>query len=98
MLTCKRCGLTDETVLDIDTGSTCHRELSDCIRRLRSIVDMLPKTADRVPVAPGVDVFHRDFLGGVTEQRAEWAVPFPGLLVCCYSTREAAEAARKVTS
>lgn len=34
MKTCARCGLADETVLDLDTGSACHPELRDCIQAL----------------------------------------------------------------
>ncbi len=63
--------------------------------RLQTIVDKLPKTADGVPVVPGIKVWHRDYLGVVTEEAGVWKPPFPGLLVCCYSTREAAEAAAK---
>lgn len=34
MKTCARCGLADETVLDLDTGSACHPELRHCIEGL----------------------------------------------------------------
>jgi hypothetical protein len=39
--TCARCGLTDATVLDLDTGSACHPELLHCIRRLRERIEAL---------------------------------------------------------
>lgn len=40
-LTCKRCGVSDSGVIDIDTGSHCHRELSHCIEALRREVKQL---------------------------------------------------------
>ena len=66
-------------------------EVLDEIERLRA---MFPKTADGVPVVPGQLVWHRDWRGNVSKAYGEWQSPFPNLLRCCYSTREAAEAAR----
>ena len=34
--TCARCGITDAKVLNLDTGSECHPELSQCIAALRA--------------------------------------------------------------
>ncbi len=61
---------------------------------LQAIVDKLPKTADGVPIVPGMRVYHRDWKGNVTDERTSWAPPYPKVFCCCYSSREAAEAAR----
>ncbi len=37
MNTCKRCGLTDESVVGLVIGGTGHRELSHCILRLKDV-------------------------------------------------------------
>ncbi|MFZ5833207.1 MAG: hypothetical protein ACOY3P_24225 [Planctomycetota bacterium] len=41
MLTCNRCGLTDDTVIDLDIGPTCHRELRHCIAALKAEIERL---------------------------------------------------------
>ena len=70
------------------------------VERLRAVVDRLPHTADGVPVLPGdtvCAVFGGDLVEEVTLQDWRHALPgksggkYPG----CYSTREAAEAARE---
>jgi len=38
---CARCGLTDSTVLDLGTGSTCHPELQHCVKLLQAEVERL---------------------------------------------------------
>ena len=92
-------------------GALTVRRLAMQRDRLRAIVDRLPKTADGVPIVPGMKVYPlfpiddpefsedddyatcvlklRDALTGETFEPNEW---IPGK---CYSTQEAAEAARK---
>lgn len=79
------------------------------IARLRSIVDKLPKTADGVPVVPGMELFFSDHSGNgsVAECRTcfAWekrkhtnsAGPYPEYVQerTCFTTREAAEAAAR---
>lgn len=36
MRTCGRCGIADDTVLDLDTGGAYHPELRHCIATLRA--------------------------------------------------------------
>lgn len=66
-------------------------------KRLQSIVDRLPKTADGVLVVPGIDrVWHPDFQGTGTPRDnrfAYWSC-YNRDIGTCYSTREAAEKAR----
>lgn len=77
--------------------------------RLRAIVDRLPKTADGVPVGPGSVVWgcSPHFLPptgehvreGAVVDKSDWAVCLDGGAIValdrCYSTREAANAARE---
>ena len=63
------------------------------IERLRAEIERLPKTKDGVSVVPGMEVWHRDWEGRVQPETGGWASPWPAVLACCYSTREAAEAA-----
>lgn len=51
---CIRCGIADESVIHIETGSACHPDPIDCIQRLRAA---LPKTCDGVPIVPGMTVY-----------------------------------------
>lgn len=46
MKTCTRCGLADETVLDLDTGSACHPELWHCIEALKAKCERLDQNLD----------------------------------------------------
>ncbi len=83
--------------------------------RLRGIVDKLPKTADEVPMVPGMRVYHcpddcghlvlngtrREFCTGryCTDIDGEGNIVHAlRELVDCYSTREAAEAAKNEKS
>jgi len=77
------------------------------IKRLRAIVDKLPKTKDGVPMAPGMELFVRyggritsGFARGFFQHRFSgkpplWKVRFAwgdvDVAKQCYSTREAAE-------
>ena len=72
---------------------------------LRAIVATLPKTADGVPVYAGMTAWHVQPSGEIVEElvvlqysgeeRYEVSLGFPRLIGRDYSTREAAEAARK---
>ena len=85
-----------------------HNALQADNARLRAIVDKLPKTADGVPVVPGMEVWAKKNPSDSTVQSfivcqdSVWASRFGGmsragawLISKCYSTREAAEAAGK---
>lgn len=61
--------------------------------RLQAIVDRLPKTADGVPIYPGMTVFAR-LRCAVTEVDVP-KVGCGGVYAQCYSTRDAAEKARQ---
>lgn len=88
-----------------DTAPESHKPiLRDCsdalmqaadeIERLRAIVDRLPKTADGVPIYPGMTVWA--LIPGLEISDAEvQVVGIGGVWRYCYSTREAAEKARK---
>ena len=74
-----------------------HRH-ADEIERLRAIVDKLPKTADGVPVVPGMKLFFLcPFENRITSDQVFQDRPEVGGMTIevsnCYSTREAAEAA-----
>ena len=84
-------------------GELDSEQLRREIERLQAIVDLLPKTADGVPITPGMDVFR---CGGKLRSRTmlvfeTWSNHC--LDDCrggyaarsCYSTKEAAEAASK---
>ncbi len=60
--------------------------------RLQAIVDRLPRTADGVPVIPGVDAVWVNHYWLGTFETKEWTPEFSHVY---YSTREAAEKARK---
>jgi len=74
--------------------------------RLRAVVEKLPKTADGVPLTPGMELWHSgtggfpkgDYAWAFSKgQSGEWFVDFAFATVMlskCYSTREAAEAAK----
>ena len=75
------------------------------IKRLRGIVDKLPKTADGVSVVPGMTVYHSHPVGGTIYEdvvhdlepcstTSEDSIWMDGCIDAerCYSTREAAEA------
>jgi hypothetical protein len=44
--------LSDDTVLDLDTGSACHPELRDCICRLRAELDRVADLLDDILFDP----------------------------------------------
>lgn len=46
MKTCARCGLAEETVLDLDTGAACHPELWHCIEALKARCGQLDRNLD----------------------------------------------------
>ena len=69
------------------------------IERLTAIIDKLPKTADGVPVVPGMTVYYRG-MGGVVQTTNEMCVnaikAANGFILNpsgCYSTQVAADAA-----
>ena len=67
------------------------------IERLRAIVDRLPKTADGVPMVPGLRVWIW-FGGKITEAVHSGTDPkqsYWGNALWCYSTKEAAEEAER---
>ena len=88
------------------TAETLAEAAAKEIKRLRAIVDKLPKTADGVTVVPGEDTVwawhpHR---GEFTEYAVEISQPYaevdydfvdPNCVCRFYSTREAAEAAKE---
>jgi len=95
---CEHCG---GTWLDDGVNAGCYcRE----IERLRAIVDRLPKTADGMPITPGMKVWFQrsrnhgwevtaELVGGYWDTFKDWhCIDFDGQR--CFSTREAAEAAR----
>jgi hypothetical protein len=43
--------------MDLDTGSACHPELSQCIDRLREKLASLPKDVDGDPLRPMTQYF-----------------------------------------
>ena len=93
-----------------DGAEVIFTDSKECLRaqlaRLHAIIDSLPKTADGMHVLPGSLVFllldsgviecHRvftvQFNGGQSTNGERFSVPGG-----CYSTREAAEAAKEVT-
>ena len=104
-----------ERLLAVEDDNCCHgsycmkfgiiAEAADELERLSAIVEKLPKTADGVPVVPGVDnvwQWHSDWgwtecaveLGGCVDEHL--ADAYGGSIKYCYSTREAALAAKKV--
>ncbi len=70
-------------------------EDAEALRQAADLIERLPVTADGVPVVPGMEVWHRDFKGRISPETAQLESPFPHILICCYSTRAAAEAAKK---
>jgi len=62
------------------------------IERLRAIVDGLPKTADGVPIYPGMTVYRQGAHTGKIHARVAYMKGPP--MVDSYSTRDAAEAAK----
>ena len=67
------------------------------IAELEDIVDKLPTTADGVPVVPGMEIWHPDGRTGTASIAYYGRDCFPSYVVAeyCYSTREAAEAAKE---
>ena len=93
---------------DINLRRLLPRAVAE-LRELRAIVDKLPVTADGVTVVPGEDTVWRwSSIRGWVECQIETSEPEDGgweYVLCtsligggvdsCYSTREAAEAAKK---
>lgn len=84
----------EQFIANCHEAATQLEQRQDEIERLQAIVDRLPKTADGSPILPGQVVYHRDRRGKIRPETMVLASPFPHLLKCCYSTREAAEAAK----
>jgi hypothetical protein len=78
----------------------CFRHKAE-IERLRAIVDRLPKTADGVPMVPGLRVWIWFVGGKITEAVHSGTDPkqsYWGSALWCYSTKEAAEEAKRRVS
>ena len=60
-------------------------------KRLQAIVDKLPKTADGVPVVPGMEVWDLSKPNSFPSKVNGVSAPGVGWYECRYSTREAAE-------
>jgi len=73
------------------SGSGC-RYMAE-IDRLEAIVDKLPKTADGVPVTPGLELWTVHSGTGLPYSITVGSVRYGGIYPDCYSTREAASAA-----
>jgi hypothetical protein len=69
--TCARCGRSDASVLDLDTGSAFHPEPADCLRAelaevkaklaaAEAFVAKAAKTADGVPIHDAMELFAAD--------------------------------------
>jgi len=67
------------------------------LARLRDVVDKLPKTADGVPVVPGMTLWCPSMEHGPRSQTTIIEPEFRCELLSRYSTREAAEAAKETT-
>jgi hypothetical protein len=91
--------------LETDRLSTCYNELARRLAsvtaerdRLAEIVAKLPKTANGVPVVPGMDLWgwieRYDGTPGAVHQQ-NWMTAKAEEIAKCYSTREAAEAAQR---
>lgn len=83
-----------------ETCCTCCHDVGfmiDEIKRLRAIVDKLPTTVDGVPIVPGTDVWRKcSACHHVHPWRSYDRPDFSTkVLAECYSTREAAEAAKE---
>ncbi len=80
----------NETVLELCAEV---ERLNSVVEKLQAIVHRLPKTADGVPIYPGMTVWA--LIAGREISDAEvQAVGIGGVWRYCYSTREAAEKAR----
>ena len=88
----------------IDMGFETVERMAAEIERLRAIVEKLPKTADGVPVVPGMPVYHFDVRGrleiGYVDNRMEIRhEPIRSGFECMrwvwWSTQAAAEAAKE---
>ena len=89
---------------DLDSAEDILEELADEIERLQAIIDKLPKTADGVPVVPGMRLWSsynngRDVTGFSTcDGRLVEIIFKDGFDRCTwahYSTREAVQKARE---
>jgi hypothetical protein len=92
---CRRCEENQQEIARINTARLRAEN-----KRLTEIVERLPKTADGVAVVPGMDLYEARDIFGETEIRKVDSVAtttFPDVVIIeeCYSTREAAEAARE---
>lgn len=67
--TCARCGLTDDSVLDLDTGGRYHRELFHCITMLRQRYEPLIIAAERLDAVHSVPTAKADRVHAIGEVR-----------------------------
>lgn len=58
--TCGRCGLTDDSVLNLDTGGAFHPELFHCITMLRQRYEPLVIAAERLDAVHAVPTSRAD--------------------------------------
>ena len=94
---CERCKQheTERVWIDVETG-LCPSCAFTELRELRAIVEKLPTTADGVPVTPGMKLFLlTDECIAEMPSGAVFSEDGPFGTADCYSTRPAAENARK---
>ena len=90
---CESCGTSWRKHLGIQGTCAKLQEAEQKIERLQAIVDRLPKTADGVPIVPGMEVW--SWMGDAGLMSTEITrIGKGGWFAACYSTREAAEKAR----
>lgn len=82
-------------------GLPTYAELEEKVAELQAIVDKLPRTADGVPVVPGMVLHYRrgwQVLGAMVGEYADREGDWHCVAIDdCYSTRQAAEAAKGKT-
>ena len=67
--TCGRCGLTDDSVLNLDTGGAFHPELVHCITMLRQRYEPLVIAAERLDAVHAVPTAKADRVAAIGEVR-----------------------------
>ena len=81
-------------LLGAEAGAACVPGLVQRVAELEATVERLPKTADGVPVVPGMDTVWIVWSEGAKQTPCTWRLMHLRGHIC-YSTREAAGAARK---